>query len=87
MAFVIRAHTVDGREEATAVADRLEALRAALTWKQLGCKKIQVTADGRTYTLQEFAGTITIGLKADDRSEDVESRSRLDLSRETDVLW
>jgi hypothetical protein len=55
--------STDGGAQTVAIEDRVEALRTALTWQSVGFRKVRISADDRTYSLKDFAGTITIGTK------------------------
>ena len=87
MALVIQGNSSAGSSHTKSINDRVEALRVALTWPKMGFGNVEVLADGRVYSLQEFAGTIVIGIKADGENKDTKCGSGVDLSRETDVLY
>jgi hypothetical protein len=63
MTFIVQANPSRDDTPSVSVADRVEALRAALNWRKRGYKRVQIFGDGRLYSLREFAGTIVIGVK------------------------
>ena len=62
---IIWGKTAHSGVQETTIDDRVEALRTALSWQNAGFRRVKISADGRNYCLNDFAGTIMIGTKAE----------------------
>ena len=60
MSFIVRSNAGKDAQSQT-LTDRVEALRAALFWRSMGCRHVRIIEDGRVYNFKEFAGMIMIG--------------------------